>query len=197
MKHPNVIKIGIWGAYAAAVAIGWHNVELSAIGLAAGGDIAPVDWSLAVGMMMFEGCLSVALGTPSFWPVLLASADSAINGILDASEGRMKYQIAALALLVIFVAALSFFTWKTYELDLATTRAAVYPPEGEPTKGQVSKVYGLVFGPEALLVGAGLAGLAGGVSRVQFNQISKRSEQLAAHYETGLYGADYGPNLND
>ena len=195
MKHPNVVKIGIWGAYGAALAIGWYNVEMSAIGLAGGAEITAVDWSLAGGMMVFEACLSGALGTPSFWPVMLASADSAINGILDAAEDRVKYQVAALALLVAFVAALGFFTWKTYELDLATTRAAVYPAEGEPTQGQVSKVYGLVFGPEALLVGAGLAGLAGGVSEVQYQQISKRSERLRDYYNAGLEG-DYGPDLN-
>lgn len=196
MKHPNVIKIGIFAAYGLAVAIGFYNVRMSAVGLANGGDITGMDWSLAAGMMAFETCLSVSLGTPSFWPIMLSTADSAIQGIIDASDGRQKYQFAALGLLIIFVALLCYFTYGVYKLDYDTTAAAIFP-DGNPTQGDIAKVVGLVWGPECLLVAAGLAGLAGGVSRVQYQQITKRSEQLAAHYETGLYGADYGPNLND
>ena len=36
------------------------------------------------------------------------------------------------------------------------------------------KVYGLVFGPEALLAGAGLLSLASGIGGVQYRQINDR-----------------------
>lgn len=195
MKHPLVTKIFVFSAYGCAIAIGWHNVELSAIGLAGGGDIESVHWSIAVGMMAFESCLAGALGTPSFWPIMLGSAANAIDGILDATEDNLKYQFAALGLMIAFIAALGFFTVKVYDLDLVTTREAVYPSEGEPTKGQVSMVYGLVFGPEALLVAAGLAGLAGGLNKVQWNQVQARSQRLADYYSDS-YGHGAGPDLN-
>lgn len=196
MKHPKVVKFFVFGAYGAAAAISWFNVELSAIGFANGKDIAPVDWALAVGMMLFEGCLSLGLGTPAFWPVLIGSAGTAIDNILDHTGDNGKYQVTAIGLLVLFCVALAFFGVETYKLDYQTTAEAVFPKDGtEPTQAQIAKVWGLIWGSEALLVAAGLAQLAGGIGKVQFNQIQGRSEQLAAHYGDP-YGHGNAPDLN-
>jgi len=196
MKHPKVNQAIVFIAYGIALAIGYHNVEMTAIGLAVDPEnIAPMDWMLSVGMAMFELALSGALTTPSFWPTLLGSSTAAIDGILGLGEDSKKYQFMALGLLIFLVAALVFATTQVYRWDILTTEAAIYPSQGEPSEIEIFKVYALVFGPEALLLGAGLLSLASGISKVQWNQIQGRSEQLAAHY-SDPYSHGAGPDLN-
>lgn len=187
MKNPKINKLFLFAAYGCAGAIGYFNVKMSAIGLATDpAAIQGADWVLAVGMLAFESCLSGSIGTPAFWPVMVGSATNAIDKILDLAEDNPKYQYAGIAIMISFVVGLMFATWQVYTLDLYSTRLAVYPKEGEPTKGQVFKVYGLVYGPECLLLGAGLLQLASGISDIQFRQVSRRSAAMAD---------SYGPNL--
>ena len=197
MKHPKVNQFIVLATYGTAVAIGYHNVKMSALGLASNPQsIEPVDWMLATGMAAFEFALSSAISTPAFWPVLIGSASNAIEGILGLGEDAKKYQFAALGLLVALVGGLTFATWQVYRWDILTTQAAIFPPDSAPTGIQQFKALGLVFGPECLLLGAGLLGLASGMSRVQWNQIQTRSERLASQYSDPYTPRVSGPDLN-
>lgn len=195
MKDPKLVKFLVLATYGCALAIAWFNVELSAKGLAANGTPENVDWALSLGMFTFETCLSTALGTPAFWPVLLGSINGAVEGILDLAGHNRKYQIMAVGLLLLFVGGLCFATLKTYELDLLTTATAI-APSGTPTPGQQFKIYALVFGPEALMLGAGLASLSGGISAVQWMQITQGTARTKGRYTPHNSWEDDVPDLS-
>lgn len=152
MKNPKVNKLFIFGAYGCAIALGFFNVKMSALGLAVSPDkITATDWFIGGAMMAFEACLAGSVGSPSFWPIMLGSATTAINKVLDISGENKKYQYLGMGLLILFVGLLIFVSIKTYQLDILTTQLAIFPKEGEPTQGMIYKVYSLVFGPECLL----------------------------------------------
>jgi len=173
MKHPRVNQIFVYATYGCAVAIGYKNIEMSALGLAGNNPISDLDWILSVGMAAFEFALSGALTTPAFWPILTGTINTAIDRVLDQTD-KKKYQFVALGLLVTFVALLIFSTVQVYYWDIRTTELAIYANPTAPTEMERFKVYGLVFGPEALLAGAGLLTLASGIGRVQYQQINDR-----------------------
>jgi hypothetical protein len=173
MKHPTVNKIFVYATYGCAVAIGYKNIEMSALGLAGNNPISDLDWILSVGMAAFEFALSGALTTPAFWPILAGTINTAIDRVLDQTEKR-KYQFVAIGLLVSFVTLLIFSTVQVYYWDIRTTELAIYANPTAPTEMERFKVYGLVFGPEALLAGAGLLSLASGIGGVQYKQINDR-----------------------
>jgi len=173
MKHPRINQIFVYATYGCAVAIGYKNIEMSALGLAGNNPISDLDWILSVGMAAFEFALSGALTTPAFWPILTGTINTAIDRVLDQTD-KKKYQFVALGLLVTFVALLIFSTVQVYYWDIRTTELAIYANPTAPTEMERFKVYGLVFGPEALLAGAGLLTLASGIGRVQYQQINDR-----------------------
>jgi len=173
MKHPKVNQIFVYATYGCAVAIGYKNIEMSALGLAGNNPISDLDWILSVGMAAFEFALSGALTTPAFWPILTGTINTAIDRVLDQTD-KKKYQFVALGLLVTFVALLIFSTVQVYYWDIRTTELAIYAKPTAPTEMERFKVYGLVFGPEALLAGAGLLTLASGIGKVQYEQINDR-----------------------
>ena len=173
MKHPRVNQIFVYATYGCAVAIGYKNIEMSALGLAGNNPISDLDWILSVGMAAFEFALSGALTTPSFWPILTGTINTSIDRVLDQTDKR-KYQWTAIGLLVCFVGLLIFSTVQVYYWDIRTTELAIYANPTAPTEMERFKVYGLVFGPEALLAGAGLLSLASGIGGVQYRQINDR-----------------------
>jgi len=173
VKHPLVNKIFVYGCYGCAIAIGYKNIEMSAVGLAPVGKPTDTDWMLSLGMAAFEFALSGALTTPAFWPILTGTIDSAINRVLEQTDKR-KYQWTALGLLIGFVCLLVASTFQVYYWDIRTTELAIYANISAPTEIERFKVYGLVFGPEALLAGAGLLTLASGIGAVQYNQINDK-----------------------
>ena len=173
MKHPKVNQIFVYATYGCAVAIGYKNIEMSAIGLAGNNPISDLDWILSLGMAAFEFALSGALTTPAFWPILTGTINTAIDRVLEQTDKR-KYQFTAIGLLMVFVSLLIFSTVQVYFWDVRTTELAIYTNPSAPTEIERFKVYGLVFGPEALLAGAGLLTLASGIGGVQYRQINDR-----------------------
>ena len=173
MKHPTVNKIFVYATYGCAVAIGYKNIEMSALGLAGNNPISDLDWILSVGMAAFEFALSGALTTPSFWPILTGTINTSIDRVLDQTDKR-KYQWTAIGLLVCFVGLLIFSTVEVYRWDILTTIASVCENADSCTEMEKFKSYGLVFGSECLLAGAGLLTLASGIGSVQYRQINDR-----------------------
>ena len=175
MKHPLVNKIFVYATYGCAIAIGYKNIEMSAFGLAGNSQPSDLDWILSLGMAAFEFALSGALTTPAFWPILTGTINTAIDRVLEQTDKR-KYQWSALGLMISFASILTFSTVQVYYWDIETTRLAI-TPTGQPTEMELFKIYGLVFGTEALLAGAGLLSLASGIGAVQYKQINDRIQK--------------------
>jgi len=179
MKHPKVNQLFVYATYGCALAIGYKNIEMSAIGLAGNNPISDLDWILSVSMATFEFALSGALTTPAFWPILVGTANSAIDRVLE-TTAQKKYQFSAIAILILFVALLIFSTVQVYYWDVATTIASVCQNPNACTEMEKFKAYGLVFGSECLLAGAGLLSLASGIGAVQYRQINDRIQPKKA-----------------